>query len=165
MDLRPKIAAEIVDALLQDQGWKGGADTHGVEVRARWIEIALSKIVCHSLSMEGYGTDDPATVEAFLTKYPKLRPILTDTWMKAREIWPDADLVVEVSSDPEGCHTCREGQSLHLNILRHQDFIPDDPKADAFDDWWLDYTNPDNRDEVFDLFLALPGYAPDEEQK
>jgi len=162
MDLRPKIAAEIVDAIFKDLTWDGWVGPEAEARHARWIEMATSKIAHHSIEFprgESYGTEDTACIEQFYEKYPKLRQIVADTKAKALEIWPDADLVLELNNDPEGCHTCREGQSLTLRIGRHQDYIPDDPKADAFEEWWLDYAYPDNRDPVFGLFLALPGFA------
>jgi len=165
MDLRPKIAADIVDAVLHELRLRDESDMLGIS-REHLIKLATSKITSHSLKLpkgDDYGTSDPACVEQFLEqfleKYPKLRQRVADTQAKALEIWPDADLVLELNNDPEGCHTCREGQSLHLNILRHQGYIPNDPKSDAFDEWWLEYAYPDNRDPVFGLFLALPGFA------
>lgn len=160
MDLRPKMAAEIVEALLADIRLDLPP-----ERKARMVELALSKIVSHSIPLGGvnsYGSDDPAVIEQFFEKYPKLRQIVADTVAKAKEIWPDADLLLELNNDPEGCHTCWEGQSLRLGILRHQEFLEDDPKADAFDDWWMDYAYGDNRIPEFNLFLAMPGYAPEE---
>jgi hypothetical protein len=159
MDLRPRIAADIVDALLADIRLDLPP-----EKKARLVELALTKIESHSIPFKkswDYGSDEPDVIEAFLTKYPKLRQIVADTQAKARELWPDADQILELNNNPEGCHTCHEGQSLHLEIRRKQDFIPDDPKAAAFDEWWLDY--PDafgpTRDPVFDLFLPMPGFA------
>lgn len=134
MDLRPKIAAEIVDALMADLGREGT-----VPNRERWVELALSKITSHNIPFPGdwdISCGHPEVVEAFLTKYPSVRPLLEACEAKARELWPDAVLVREVMRDPEGCSVCHEGQHLTLDILRNQEFIPEDPKTEAFMDWW-----------------------------
>lgn len=160
MDLRPKIAADIVDALLAEIRLDLPP-----EKRARWIELAASKITSHSLKFPhtgSYGSTDPTVIEQFYEKYPKLRQIVADTSTKAKELWPDADLELELINDPEGCHTCWEGQALRLDILRKQGFIENDVKAEAFDEWWMDYAYGDKRVPEFDLFLAMPGFAPEE---
>ncbi len=180
MDLRPKIAAEIVDALLKDQGWNGQPNTNGAEIRQRWIEIALSKIVHHSIDTNIVSFDNNVLIggavsgadfaEAFLRKYPELRPILADCQAKVREIWPDAEQVLDIVNDPEGCHTCREGQSLHLEVLRNPPLeeegeLEEGEKLNKWEEWWFAYRHGKNGEktynEIFDLFMVWPGFAPE----
>lgn len=157
MDLRPRIAAEIVDAILADldqHGWR-----YSEWPRDRWVELARSKIVSHSIEFPDGRWDiscsDPAVVEAYLAKYPKLRKVLTDVLAKAEEVEPGCRVRVEVHSDPESCHVCWEGQSLNIYPEFRMDGTIEDPvwraKREAVDDWWLDYPRrfgPDSDDEV-----------------
>lgn len=161
MDLRPRIAAEIVEALLDDLGFSN-PDRH--RVRARWTELALSKITSRSVRFpegeDSISTDHPAVVEAFLDKYPSIRPVLAEVRAKAEELEPGVEVTLEVMNDPEGCHTCYEGQQLNCHVLFAMDKVLglDDPvwrqKSEALEDWWVEHPRafgPD-RDHAIGLF-------------
>lgn len=171
MDLRPRIAAEIVDALMDQTSWSESARA---SARERWIQIALSKIVSHSIEFPGGGWDiscgDPAVVEAYLSKYPKLRQVLADVLAKAEEVEPGVRVRVEVHSDPESCHVCWEGQSLNIYPEFRMDGSIHDPvftaKREAMEDWWLDYPGrrgPNKDDEVGEVNV-FPRWRQEDER-
>lgn len=141
MDLRPKIAAEIVDALMDDIRTYGTPDLD----RERWIAVALSKITSHNIPFPGTGwavsCPEPEVVGAFLTKYPVVGPLLDACEAKARALWPNVVLERRVVRDPEGCSVCHEGQHLSLRVtvetfLRPDENLPDDPRMGVFEEWW-----------------------------
>lgn len=142
MDLRPQIAADIVDAILDDM------DMEDPERRARWIAMAESKIVSHSIDFpkRGIVSDDPQVIEAFLSKYPVLRPYLAKIRVKADELEPGVRVTLEVQNDPEMCHVCQEGQTLICYVLFQMKGGVEDPvwqeKNEALMDWWGDQRVP-----------------------
>lgn len=128
MDLRPKIAAEIVDALLADL-YRLAADgemnaltdplANRANWRLRWIHTATSKIVSHSLPMpkdRWVSTDDPTLVRAFIEKYPKTAECIAYVQHALLDVLPNATFQVCLRNDPEGCHVCHEGQGLSVDV-------------------------------------------------
>jgi hypothetical protein len=158
MDLRPKIAADIVEALFDELSW---AVEERDKVRVRWIEVARSKIVSHSIPlpdpMPGRITStDEAVINAFINKYPPLRRYLDEGMAKAREIEPKATFLLELMNDPEGCHVCYEGQHLTVEITFPGTYDAYKAKQEAFDDWWLDYPPRDDVEQRDIVWLLHP---------
>jgi hypothetical protein len=118
MDLRPKLSRDFADAVYESLADIDVLELEKGEVVDRWAEIILPLFKAHSLPLPGgqcTTENDPATIEAFLDKYPKLRPVIA--WAKeiALQVFPGAgNFTLEVHSDPEGCHVCCEGQDLWL---------------------------------------------------
>lgn len=135
MDLRPKIAAEIVEALLDEMGCP---EADRVRVRDHWVTIAKSKLVSHSLPTRDYSTHDPDLVEKYLVKYPEIRPAIESCLAYVRNVIPEGRARLELTSDPEMCHICFEGQSLRLIVG-----VPPEKWRDTDEmlrDWWIEYS-------------------------
>lgn len=115
MELRPKLVDDFIDVILTDLGFTVDPDT-----RARWKEKMLAKFVSHSIPLDpplSYGTHAKAVVDAFLAKYPETEAAVEYVRFAARHVWPQAEILLSVNSDPESCHVCHEGQCLHIEVF------------------------------------------------
>lgn len=117
MDLRPTLADTFVDALLKDIEAHGCVDNS--ELRARWRTLIVERFVSHSIDLPGHehvSTHQEGPICQFLAKYPDLEAVIEYVRFALREIWPDVRILLSLKSDPEDCHTCREGQGLHIEF-------------------------------------------------
>lgn len=83
------------------------------------MALAEAQLVSHSIPFSDkrrYASEEESVVDAFLTKYPDLRPLLEHMTTAALQLDPDACVKCEVTNDPEMCHICQEGQHLCLHV-------------------------------------------------
>lgn len=121
--------------------WDVGCET-GAVLRKRaysWFLTELLRVpevwpVQRILEGLGYAVRGPLQVTSFLLRYPSLTGIVAEAQSRIAEHFPQADLILEVRSDPE---VTRE----QLFIFIRTDLTPDDA-LDSLelleDDWWLD---------------------------
>jgi hypothetical protein len=159
MDLRPKIVGEIVDAILADLdknplagrvSWGSALPEERARLRERWVALGVPHFKAHSIPFprgQWVSCYDKEVVEAFRAKYPALQRLIDLAQAEALRRWPEATFRFEVHSDPEGCHTCHEGQGLVMHIHTDLDFhgpdgelegSPYDEAHDAWMDWQCD---------------------------
>ena len=135
MDLRPHIAAEITKALSAEPD------------QAKWQEIILGHLQSKSIPLGAYSSNNPEVIEAFLSKYPVLRPNLAKIRLKADGLEPGVQVTLTLQNDPEMCHVCHEGQTLGVHVLFHMEGGIDDPvwqgKREALYGWWSQSRTPD----------------------
>lgn len=89
-------------------------------------------------------TDDSQAAQAFLAKYPQLQEFVDLARTEANKRFDNPGFVLEVHSDPEGCHVCREGQHLVLCIQTNLAFYNEDGEMenspyDLADEAWMDW--------------------------
>jgi len=114
--LKPKLAGEFVEAIAADL--KAVGVSVPLSRQAAWKELILERFVHHSLQFDDIVSSyDEDVVAEYRAKYPQLEPLIEDAMECARQVLPE-DHIVEfhVHSDPEGCHTCWEGQHLCMEF-------------------------------------------------
>jgi len=127
MDLRPKLAREFAQAIMEDlvSDTRPGESVTvmpGGETLDRWTDLILERFVSHSIRFNDYvSTMDPGATQAFLDKYPGLVDLVDFVKGRVIQVWPKATFRLELHSDPECCHICHEGQSLCLEVNTHDD--------------------------------------------
>ena len=161
LDLRPKLAREFAEAIMDDVGREGlprgplGPKLRQ-EILSRWVDLILDRFISHDIPFPGnewVSTHDQPTCEKFLDKYPDLRRLDALCREEALRRWPEATFSYRLHSDPESGHVTCEGQSIRLEIQTGLDFYgPDGEKypenspyseADAvFMDWLCDDDSP-----------------------
>lgn len=167
MNLRPALAAAVVDAILEDIYAHGlsASPTENAWIRlnakgqrAKWMALAEAQLVSHSIPFSGkrrYASEEESVVDAFLTKYPDLRPLLEHMITAALQLDPDACVKCEVTNDPEMCHICQEGQHLclHVQFSGGYDSLFAH-RQDELMNAWIAYpgSHGPSRDPVFHLF-------------
>lgn len=142
MDRRPKLARDFVDAILAD------ALEHGIPqgrvalsrkqfFTDRWVSLILERFTSDDIPIpDSYvSSRDPGAVAAFRAKYPQIEPAIEFTKQTALEFWPDAEFLLRIHSDPEGCHVCREGQHLTLEVYHNESIHSDE---DTSENGWTD---------------------------
>jgi len=101
---RPRIAADIVETLLDDLEDHSQLEALREVLRERWTPL-----VRHHL----HGAD-VSTIEAFMAKYPGLEEAAEAARKAIRDLWGDVAIQTELHTDPETCPVCWERQNLVL---------------------------------------------------
>jgi hypothetical protein len=155
MNLRPKLAADFVDAIMDDLRGRSGC-LYGVdsatqaEMKASWEALILERFKSHDLVLDKVGDEyGPEEAKAFLAKYPGLRKLVYLAEGEARKRFEGVTFSLELDSEYDSCHTCQEGQYLTLNIQTQLYFDGDDGELegseyDLADDAWLDWLCSDD---------------------
>lgn len=96
--------------------------------------------------MARYGLHDPAAVEAFLTRYPFLLPLLTEALGPLEEAFgPETPFVIAVDRDPEVVGW----EDLRVDVETPLAADEAGRRLDAFDTtWWLDHL-PEAQGKLF----------------
>jgi len=105
---------------------------------SKWAKLIAAEYTSHSIEFpfpDSYSTYDPAVASAFRAKYPELEPLIAEAQDFARQVWPKAEFGFYVTNDPEGCHTCHEGQALHMDIFAGEASMESRNK-EAFEGQW-----------------------------
>lgn len=163
MDLRPTRCREMAEAIYDNMIARGLSDDPEVRepIIEEWVALMTPLWTAHSLPFpdgEWVCSHNEDVAEAFLAKYPQIQPLIDVVKAEALRRWPEATFQYEVMSDPEGCHQCREGQSLTLEIQTGLDFYgpngeeypknsPYTAAQDDFDNWahgWDDEADDGN---------------------
>ncbi len=110
MNLKPTIAARIVDAILRELPDQMEHEPH----RERWTTLVLAELESRSIPFDGYSTTDPAIIEAFIQKYPQVRDVLLRIERLAQIL--GARVSTSLTNDPEYCHVCCEGQHIVARV-------------------------------------------------
>lgn len=151
LDRRPLLARKFAEAILNDarqDGLPRGVlgPTLRQETLNRWVALILENFTSDSIPFPGnewVSTCDQPTCEKFLAKYPDLRLLDALCREEALRRWPEATFRYSLHSDPEGCHTCWEGQHLTLEIQTDLEFYgpngeeyPENSPYNAADQEW-----------------------------
>lgn len=155
MDRRPLLAARFAKAILEE----------GSRDEDRMVAIILEHWTSDSIPFPGHEwvyTEDPGVINAFLEKYPQLKPIIQLHQSQGRKMFgPETTFSFGVHSDPEGCHVCYEGQHLTMHIHTGFDcyiegeFSPLSPYWEAHQQW-ENWVVSEEVPELFHTELALP---------
>jgi hypothetical protein len=135
MDLRPKLAREFAEAIYDNMIVRGLSDDPEVRepILNEWVGLIMERFVSHDIPFpdeDRVATDDTATIEAYLVKYPGVRRLYDLAREEALRRWPTAELQTSLFSDPESGHVTCEGQTLTLEIgISRADY------PDGHDDW------------------------------
>lgn len=136
LDLRPKLAREFAEAILDD-ALQGGLPRGSVgrplreEILTRWVALIMERFESHDIPFPGdewVSCHDQPTCEKFLDKYPALRRLDALCREEALRRWPGATFAYRLHSDPESGHITCEGQSIRLEIQTDLEFYDDEGK-------------------------------------
>lgn len=137
MDQRPRIAADIVEVILDDLGWEEG---QRAGVRARWRRLAEEQFVSRRVEFPkgaDYGSHHPDVVAAFLAKHPALGGQVDLIRRRAEELGGVVTRTEVTGTD--GCGVCWDNQVLVVTV-RPASTLPDDDARgewrNSFHDWW-----------------------------
>jgi hypothetical protein len=112
-------------------------------ILSRYAEIILGHLKSHSIPLpkgENVSTEDPKVAERFLAKYAELVPLVECAKAEALRRWPGTTFTLSVTSDPESCHVCCEGQ--HLTLMIHTGLewsLEEKSPWRLADDAWMDW--------------------------
>jgi len=147
MDLRPKIVAEMIEALLDDLEDHSQLEAPRALLRERWTPLLMecfrSRRIPKGCSVAWAHSDDPDDAATFLDKYPALVAVVEAAEEQARQVWgPETQITTHLSNDPEVCGYCQEAQSLVVQV------IPGKERTEK--QWWKDV-------DAFDALLYAEG--------
>jgi len=119
MDLRPTLARKFATAIYDNMIGRGLSDAPDVRdpIIEEWVDLIVERFVSHSVPHLYCGDTDEEGITLFRSKYPDLEPVIEAVKGAARSLFPRPGFSYELHSDPEGCHTCHEGQ--HITMLVH----------------------------------------------
>ena len=89
------------------------------QILEHWTALILERFQCFSIPFpkgEHVSTQDYPTIKLFMDKYPEAQAAMEQAHAKIQENFPRSKFTLELHSDPEGCHTCNEGQKLWLEV-------------------------------------------------
>lgn len=184
MDLRPTRIREMAEAVYDNMVAKGILEDDPEtreSIIEEWIQIMLPLWTSRSIPFPDDNwvcTYNEKVVQAFIAKYPRLQELIDLCRDEALRRWPEATFHFKIMSDPEGCHCCREAQSLIMEIWTDLDFYgpngeeyPENSPYYAADEEWLHWLGDtsfrvlaeDIGNDVVNLFRADLQWKPDSE--